>query len=91
MRDTARVEAASGLQAQLTLHFLNGTVQQLQSNIFSGWQQNGYQIWMGYDAARYVAKFRMRNETRKYLAESGLWDEVLPEHTDGFFMWESES
>jgi hypothetical protein len=86
-----RMDANNSLGvAELTLRFLDDTIQNWQSNRFSVWQQNGYQIWAGYDAARYVAN-NSENGFAKFLAENGFWEQVQPDYSKGFFMWESQA
>ena len=89
LRQPVRVDANNSLAlAQLTLHFNGGESLSWQSNLSNAWQQNGFQIWAGYNAARFAAN-TSKTGWAKFLAESGFWDVVMPEYVDGFFMWES--
>jgi hypothetical protein len=91
MRDAVRADANNNLGiAQLALHFKDGSVRNWQSNLFSSWQKDGFQIWAGFDAARYADK-TSRDGWAKFLEEGGFWDEIQPEYSNGFLIWESEA
>ena len=78
-------------QAQLTLHFNGGEVQSWQSNVFSSPKQDGFQLWGGYNATRYV-EINSQEGFAKFLSSNGFWDEVAAgDYVDGFYMWESQA
>jgi hypothetical protein len=86
-----RVDANNSLGlAKLTLQFFGGEIQTEQSNFFNVWQNNGFQIWAGYDAARYV-KINSPDGFAKFLGDAGFWDAVETDFTEGLFFWESEA
>lgn len=91
VREPVRVDINNNMgQARLSLQFLNGVVEEWQSNLFSSSQTNGFQIWAGYDAPRYTS-INSKNGFAKFLSDAGFWDAVKPQYTNGFFMWESEA
>jgi hypothetical protein len=76
--DPVRVDANNNLGlARLSLEFLNGSIENWQSHLFSSWQSNGFQIWAGNDAPRYTAN-NSRTGFAKLLAYAGFWDAVDP-------------
>lgn len=88
-REPVRVDANNSLAlAQLTLHFNGGESLSWQTNLSSAWQQNGFQVWAGYNAARFAAN-TSKTGWAEFLAESGFWNDVAAEYIDGFFTWES--
>ena len=86
----AAVQESYG-RTQLTLHFNGGTVESWQSNVFASPQQDGFQVWAGYNATRYV-DINSEDGFAKFLSSNGFWDEVVGnDYVDGFYMWESEA
>jgi hypothetical protein len=90
-RAAARLDANNSLGlARLTLRFNGGEVESWDSNIFNVWQNDGFQIWAGYNAARYAGN-TSQTDFAKFLADEGFWDVVQPDYETGFLIWESEA
>lgn len=91
LRRLPRVDANHNLaQGQLTLIFHDGSVRSWQTNLFSSWQLDGFQLWAGYNAPRYIA-INSQDGFAKFLADAGFWEDVKEEFSEGFFFWESEA
>lgn len=75
--------------AYFMLKFFDGTTKTWETKAFPYPQDDGAQIWAGYNAQRFAENFETVGWA-KYLTDVAFWDAAKVANADGFYLWESE-